>query len=222
MSYSQLFLVLLLSTLSVLVQSALTNEFDYCGIDGRKYLDYNFTGDHNVAGEGCTLGNKTNCLCSIDYNDNSSLSPFIWQCGGTVKFGPNGNKTCPPKVPVVKPTGVNSIDFTESMLGVPVVCDTADYPTGFPGDEACGYSECESGGDYTAICACVDFAKRGVNFTGMQWICLHSTCNCPSDGQNTTKTDNSTKADNSSSGAASATPLLFLVGASLALVGAAF
>jgi hypothetical protein len=218
MAYSQLFLVLLLSTLSVLVESSETKEFDYCGVDGRKFLDYNFTGNHNVAGDGCTLGNKTRCLCSIDYNDNSSLSPFIWQCGDTVEFGPKGNKTCPKTVPVLKPTGVNSIDFTESMLGVPVECDTATDPTGYPGDEPCGYSECESGGDYSAICGCVDGSQRpDVAFNTTQWICLHSTCNCPSNGENTTN-----MTGNSAGVAASTTSLVFWVGASLALIGAAF
>jgi hypothetical protein len=178
MVHRKLLLVLLAASLNGLVHSAGFAEGDYCGVDGAKFLDYNFTGNFNVAGDGCTLGNKTNCLCSIDYNDESSLSPFIWQCGA-VEFGPKGNKTCPATVPVVKPTGVNSIDFSESMLGVPVDCDTALNPTGYPGDEACGYSECESGGDYSAICGCVDGSRPDVGFSTTQWICLHSTCNCP-------------------------------------------
>jgi hypothetical protein len=219
MAYFKFFLVLLLSTLNVLVQSTGTKEFDYCGVDGEKFLDYNFTGNHNVAGLGCTLGNKTNCLCSIDYNDQSSLSPFIWQCG-TVEFGPKGNKTCPATVPVVKPTGVNSIDFSESMLGVSVTCDTAVNPTGYPGDEACGYSECEKGGDYSAICGCVDFSQRDdVELKGVQWICLHSTCNCPEDGTVTGNKNSTT--NNSTSAAASTLPLSFLAGFAVALVGAA-
>ena len=184
MKYSKLFLAAVLArSTSVFVQGTGRHEYDFCGIYGANALDDNYTGTHPVAGLGCTLDDKTHCLCSIDYNRPSERSPFIWQCGGQVEFGPKGNKVCPDTVPVIKPTGVDSMDFTESpTLGVVVECDTKLHPSGYPGDELCGYSECESGGDSSAICACVDFTGLvDANRTGMQWICLHSKCNCPAD-----------------------------------------
>jgi hypothetical protein len=144
-------------------------EGDSCEINGADYLDYNFTGQYTVAGEGCSLENntKTNCLCSIDYTDGTDKSPFIWQCFGAVKFGPKEGKICPKTVPVVKQTGVKPIDFSESQLGVAVPCNSS-HPTGYLDDYACGYSECETGGSYSALCGCA----------GEYWICLHSKCNC--------------------------------------------
>jgi hypothetical protein len=81
---------------------------------------------------------------------------------------------------VIKRVGVGSIDFTEELEGVPVPCNTTIHPTGYPGDEVCGYSECESGGSYTAVCGCVDSGTRTdpTESSGMQWICIHSTCGC--------------------------------------------
>jgi hypothetical protein len=200
-------------------------EYDLCGVDGERVTDYNYTVEHNLAGDGCTLGKKTNCLCSIDYSDQSSpLPPFKWLCG-TVEFGPKGNKTCPNTVPVVKQIGFDSPDVTESMLAVVAECNTTIHPTGYPGDESCGYSECESGGSYTALCGCVDFSQHEYNITdGMQWVCLYSACNCPGD-ENRTATDDGTKmtgTDNNSTSAAATAPLgVFLAGVALALVGVA-
>jgi hypothetical protein len=174
-----MFLVVALLTFNV--ANAAFEEGEYCGVNGKKFMEYNFTGEYAVAGKGCTLENntKTRCFCSIDYTDRASGSPFIWQCFDAVKFGPVGEKVCPATVPVVKPTGVNQIDFSESMLGVAAACNTSENPTGRPGDEVCSYSECESGGKYSAICGCVDLSQREeLNATGMQWFCLHSTCSC--------------------------------------------
>jgi hypothetical protein len=161
--------VLLLLNHSNVVHGAAFKEGDSCEINGADYMDYNFTGQYTVAGKGCSLENntKTNCLCSIDYTDGTDKSPFIWQCFGAVKFGPIEGKICPKTVPVVKQTGVKEIDFSESQLDVPVPCNSS-HPTGYGGDDACGYSECETGGSYSAICGC----------TGKYWICLHSKCNC--------------------------------------------
>jgi hypothetical protein len=168
------FLLVFAALLNVFVQrtGAIVQEYDLCGVDGERVTDYNYTVEHNLAGDGCTLGNKTNCICSIDYSDQSSpLPPFKWLCG-TVEFGPKGTKTCPPTVPVVKQIRVDSPNFTESMLDVTVPCNTTIHPTGYPGDESCGYSECESGGNFTALCGCVDFSQHQYNIAdGVQWVC---------------------------------------------------
>jgi hypothetical protein len=89
-----------------------------------------------------------------------------------VKFGPQAGKVCPDTVPVVKPIGVGFIGFRPEKLGVP--CNDTVHPAGLVvGDEPCEYSECESGGSYSAICGCIQIDENGP-----QWICLHSTCNC--------------------------------------------
>eukprot|EP00536_Pseudo-nitzschia_multiseries_P000165 jgi/Psemu1/233351/estExt_Genewise1.C_30098 len=61
------------------------------------------------------------------------------------------------------------------LQGIP--CDTSIHPTGRPGDEVCPYSDCDEGGDHSAICACVDLAKYGMG-SGTEWVCMHSTCSC--------------------------------------------
>jgi hypothetical protein len=156
-----------------------TTEGDTCGIEGSNFLETDFIGSAAVAGDGCTLGSDTNCLCAPNFDDVESLSGFTWQCNGEVQFGPKNDKVCPEKVPVIHREGVNSIEFNEDLLGVPVPCNTSIHPTGRPGDEVCGYSECESGGSFTAICGCVDLGNRSdVTTSEMQWICLHSTCGC--------------------------------------------
>jgi hypothetical protein len=161
------------------VSSTALEMGETCGVDGSGFLEPDFLGNVSVAGKGCVSGNNTNCLCAPDFDDKQSLSAFRWQCNGDVEFGPKNGKVCPLTVPVIKEMGVASINFSEAMLGVPVPCNTTIHPTGRPGDEACGYSECESGGSYSAICGCVDLGDRSeVNASGMQWICLHSTCGC--------------------------------------------
>jgi len=46
----------------------------------------------------------------------------------------------------------------------------------------CPYSECDDGGDTSAICACIDLAKYGLG-EGEEWYCLHSTCSCAPVGE---------------------------------------
>jgi hypothetical protein len=58
-------------------------------------------------------------------------------------------------------------------------CNLTVHPSGRYGDEVCGYSTCEEGGDYSAVCACVDLERvRGIEGAGQQWFCLHSKCGC--------------------------------------------
>ena len=171
----------------VVSDSELLQRGDFCGVLGKDFLNENFTGSVAVAGDGCVSGNNTNCLCAPNFDDGQSLSGFVWQCNGDVKFGPKNGKVCPPKVPVVKSMGIDSIDFSESLLGVPVPCNTSIHPGGRPGDEVCGYSECETGGSFSAICGCVDLGQRDeVDSVGSQWICLHSTCGCKLDDDSPT------------------------------------
>ena len=133
----------------------------------------------------------TNCLCAPNFDDSQSLSGFVWQCNGKVEFGPKNGKVCPEKVPVIKREGVDSIDFSEELLSAGAPCNTTFNPTGYPGDESCGYSECETGGSYSAICGCVDLGNRSeVETSGMQWICLHSKCRCSLDEDDATVVQN--------------------------------
>lgn len=152
-------------------------EGDACGVTSRDFLNYDFASNYTVAGEGCTLGNETGCYCAPDFSDNAALSDWKWQCNDTVKFGPVEGKVCPATVPVPKKNGISDSSFEESMLGVPVYCNTTIHPTGRGGDEVCDYSECETGGSFSAICACVDLDDRGIG-GGVQWFCMHSKCSC--------------------------------------------
>lgn len=161
--------------------TALTfDEGDTCGVTSKNFLEAEFLGNYRVAGsEGCALRNSTQpCYCAPNLADATSLSEWKWQCGEDVQFGPKNGKVCPTTVPVLKKYGVDSISFSEAMLGVAVECDPTVHPTGYPDDEVCGYSECENGGEYSAICACVSLDDRGVENGGNQWFCLHSTCDC--------------------------------------------
>jgi hypothetical protein len=123
-----------------------------------------------------------------------------------VNFGPNPStgKVCPATVPVAK--GLGELEFvmkmnralqsdassekdtsttpavvgigTESQLQkMSVSCNTTVHPTGQPGDEVCPYSDCDEGGDHSAICACLDLSKYGMG-EGEEWVCMHATCNC--------------------------------------------
>jgi hypothetical protein len=164
---------LLLNHLNV-AHGAAFKEGDFCDVDGADYLDYNFTGEYAVAVEGCLLENntKTNCLCSGDYSDEDNQGLFIWQCNGMAKFGPKVGKTCPDTVPLVKKTGVDADNFSESESSTTVACNSTIHPGGYNDDYACGYSECETGGSYSAICGCIE----------EKWICLHSECKCGEGG----------------------------------------
>jgi hypothetical protein len=161
-------------------KAAVYQQGDTCGVSGNDVLGDNFTGSVAVAGNGCTLGNNSNCLCAPNLNDGGDVSDFIWQCNGTVEAGPIDGKVCPNTIPVPVSKNVTSSDSgnaTESMLDVSITCNTTIHPTGGPGDPNCAYSDCESGGNFSAICGCFDLGSQG----GMIWICLRSTCDCGDD-----------------------------------------
>mmetsp|Transcript_49718 Transcript_49718/g.55412 ORF Transcript_49718/g.55412 Transcript_49718/m.55412 type:complete len:310 (+) Transcript_49718:81-1010(+) len=77
-----------------------------------------------------------------------------------------------PPVPVVASVGTES---QQQQLSVP--CNLDLHPTGRPGDEVCPYSDCDDGGEHSAICACIDLEKYGMG-TGTEWVCMHATCQC--------------------------------------------
>ena len=163
------------------------------------FLNYDYRSDYMVAGEtGCSLGDDSGCFCAPNLTDGDALSEWEWQCNGVVNFGPITSKICPDLVPVAKGLGLlESVDNrnrarslqadevgkiasvgTESMQQkIGVECDTSIHPTGRPGDEVCPYSDCDEGGDHSAICACVDLSKYGMG-DGMEWVCMHATCSC--------------------------------------------
>jgi hypothetical protein len=175
--------------LSATVATATATSFqhgDACGVSSRDFLTYDFRSDFLVAGEeGCTLGDDTQCYCAPDLNDGESLSEWKWQCNSienTVTFGPKNNKACPESVPVAKGLGDLDVILNRRALQVQerVPCDTAINPTGRPGDEFCPYSDCDEGGDHSAICACIDLGQYGMG-DGMEWVCMHATCSCEGD-----------------------------------------
>jgi len=169
-----------LASVALLVASAAAiKQGDTCGVESKDFMEAEYLGDYAVAGAGCSLSDGgEKCFCAPDLSDEENLSEWKWQCGDNVQFGPKNDKVCPDTVPVPKKYGVDSVSFSEAQLGVPVECDTATNPIGYPDDEVCGYSECEDGGEYSAVCACVDLEKRGVQGGGQQWFCLHATCAC--------------------------------------------
>mmetsp|Transcript_499 Transcript_499/g.823 ORF Transcript_499/g.823 Transcript_499/m.823 type:complete len:207 (+) Transcript_499:50-670(+) len=151
---------------------------DACGVDGADFLDDSFTANFRVSGgPGCSLGaDQTNCYCSAVLGDADPLGEWIWQCNSVtpeaVPFGPASGKICPAEIPV--PVGFNE-DINPS-------CDSSS-PTGQNGDPPCAYSDCETGGDFSAVCGCVDLTfGQGDNDAGdLQWFCLHSNCYCGSE-----------------------------------------
>lgn len=158
-------------------------EGDYCNVTSRDFVNPNFLSEYTVAGDGCTLEDdtKSSCFCAPVLNNDEALSDWKWQCGGTVNFGPVPGKTCPTRVPVPSLLGLGNESesgVVESMLGAGAVCNSTIHPTGYAGDEVCAYSECESGGDRAAVCACVNTENLGVKGGGEEWFCLHSQCEC--------------------------------------------
>lgn len=154
------------------------HEGDTCGVKSSDFFNGYFVGDYLVAGaEGCTLADgQTGCYCAPDLTDGQSLGEWKWQCNGLVAFGPADGKTCPSTIPV--PKGYEDLEVVPKQATTPVVaCNTTVNPTGQEGDEVCPYSDCDTGGDTSAICACVDLAKYDLG-DGQQWICMHSTCSC--------------------------------------------
>ena len=155
-------------------------EFDSCGVLSSDFLNDEFLGKYRVAGpEGCALeGNAaSDCFCGPEIDGEERLGEWIWQCGKNITFGPVAPKTCPEVVPVPSLMGdldKEAVDFMREAKELD--CDPSIHPTGFPGDEVCSYSTCDEGGDFTAVCACVDLSRMGIE--GSQWHCLHSTCSC--------------------------------------------
>jgi len=173
---------LAVSTALLATSAAAFKQGDACGVTSADFMESEYLGDYAVSGPGCALSDGgEECFCAPDLSDSENLSEWKWQCGEDVQFGPKGDKVCPDSVPVPKKYGVDSVSFSEAMLGVPVPCDTSVNPTGYPDDEVCGYSECEQGGEYSAVCACVDLEER-VPGAGQQWFCLHATCACEAEG----------------------------------------
>ena len=171
---------------------------DTCGVTSSDFLTYSYRSEYLVAGQaGCTLGGdgSTGCFCAPDLTDGESLSEWKWQCNNSVVFGPTTDqKTCPESVPV--PKGFGELDVVlnrrhrmlqQQQPQQRVPCDTSIHPTGRPGDEVCPYSDCDDGGDHSAICACIDMEQYGMG-EGMEWVCMHATCSCgdDADGKHTT------------------------------------
>jgi len=170
---------------------------DTCGVTSTDFMNYDYRSDFLVAGEaGCTFGDDTKCFCAPNLQDEKPLSEWQWQCNNVVKFGPTTpSKVCPGFVPVAKGLGqldivfhrnralqsetnnIMSLDKESQEQQLKVQCDTAIHPTGRPGDEVCPYSDCDEGGDHSAVCACVDLDKYGMG-EGMEWVCMHANCNC--------------------------------------------
>jgi len=169
---------------------------DACGVTSRDFLNYDFRSDWMVAGEaGCTLGEETGCFCAPDLEDGESKGAWKWQCNNVVNFGPHDPsvKSCPDVVPVGKDlgplyfgrnraraletSGTDAADLPAMNMQAGAACDTAIHPTGHPGDEVCPYSDCDEGGDHSAICACIDREQYGMG-VGMEWVCMHATCRC--------------------------------------------
>ena len=165
---------------------------DVCGVIGSDFMNDDFSGDFLVAGaKGCTFGDlQEGCYCAPDFVDKVSMSEWKWQCGETVKFGPAEGKVCPDTVPLAKGLpGIfvvprRSLDSAEvgaagngDDVWQPIECDLSIHPSGRPGDEVCPYSDCDEGGNNSAICGCVELSKYGMG-VGQRWFCMHSTCSC--------------------------------------------
>ena len=162
---------------------------DTCGVTSSDFLTYSYRSEYLVAGQtGCTLGGdgSEGCFCAPDLSDGESLSEWKWQCNNSVAFGPTTDqKTCPESVPVPKEFGeldvvLNRRRGLQQQPQQRVSCDTNIHPTGRPGDEVCPYSDCDDGGDHSAICACIDMEQYGMG-EGTEWICMHATCSCGDD-----------------------------------------
>merc|ERR1712238_57271 len=72
---------------------------------------------------------------------------------------------------------VASVGTESQQTKLSVPCNLDIHPTGRPGDEVCPYSDCDEGGEHSAICACIDLEKYGMG-TGTEWVCMHATCDC--------------------------------------------
>ena len=151
---------------------------DTCGVNGADFLDATFAGEFRVAGEtGCTIDLATGCFCAPKIGDEDQLGEWIWQCNSQspsqdeqlVPFGPAPGKICPSEIPV--PVGYEG--------DINPLCNFTQHPTGQEDDPPCGYSDCDQGGNFSAVCGCVDLAfGKGKEATDFQWYCLHASCHC--------------------------------------------
>merc|ERR1719491_1296354 len=153
-----------------------------------------------IGGGGDTATEESGCFCAPNLEDGQGLGEWEWQCNNIVNFGPNpeSGKVCPSKVPVPKGLGelkwviksdrvleagdlpvpvVASVGTESQQQKMSVPCNLDIHPTGRPGDEVCPYSDCDDGGEHSAICACIDLEKYGMG-TGTEWVCMHATCEC--------------------------------------------
>jgi hypothetical protein len=168
-------IILVVAVMAVATQSVYGADFvngDQCGVTAEDMFKSDFAGEYLVAGStGCQLegGTQSNCYCAPNLKDGDRTSPFTWQCGGSVVFGPQGNKTCPAWA---------TSEIPKNGVGERVQCDPAQHPGGRPGDEVCAYSDCDNGGTSSAICACIAPKDYAQGNTTASWVCLHSTCNC--------------------------------------------
>jgi len=207
---------------------------DSCGVTSTNFLNYDYRSDYMVAGEkGCSLGenNDTGCFCAPNLQDGQSLSEWQWQCNGVVNFGPSSpSKTCPDVVPVPKGLGlldsvvadrnrrvladkvVASVGSESLQQKMGVACDTAIHPTGRPGDEVCPYSNCDEGGDHSAICACIDLGKYGMG-DGMEWVCMHATCSCGAAAEQDNETESTLATEDAEAEASSSSSAAMVVSA---------
>lgn len=195
---------------------------DTCGVTSTNFLNYDYRSEYMVAGEtGCSLGDDIGCFCAPNLADGESLGEWEWQCNGDVKFGPVSSKTCPDVVPVAKGLGnlesvvnrnlARNLDVDKVTS---VACDTNMHPTGRPGDEVCPYSDCDQGGDHSAICACIDLGKYGLG-DGMEWVCMHSTCSCSDQDDKNVDSNNIDEGEASKESAAGASVLSVMVSVSM-------
>lgn len=165
--------------------AAVIREFDTCGVLSSDFMNDSFEGQYRVAGPtGCALGlassSANDCFCGPEIDGEERLGEWLWQCGDNIAFGPVSTKTCPAEAPVPvinNEAGITADVVRELREAGEMDCDVDIHPGGHPGDEVCGYSDCDQGGDFTAVCACVDMSRYGVE-GGPQWHCLHSTCSC--------------------------------------------
>eukprot|EP00798_Chlamydomonas_sp_ICE-L_P008807 gene8807-33677_t len=157
--------------LNLLALSLAALQGDECGIHGGDIFDGDNEAENLVSGPGCTMEDgRSECYCA-SLKDSDPTGIWVWQCnipGVTlVEFGPVAGKTCPDAIPVPKGKYDSELEYPS--------CDTDLHPTGLAGDPSCGYDDCSTGGDNTAVCGCVDRARYRIG-EGQAWYCLHSTC----------------------------------------------
>jgi hypothetical protein len=198
---------------SLLAAEGTFQNGDSCGVKSSDFVNDYFAGKFLVAGtSGCNLSDdETGCFCAPDFDDQDPLSEWKWQCNDSVDFGPVDGKVCPDTMPIPKESLPFEIEVSRSAAENTLACDTSVHPTGRPGDEVCPYSDCDQGGDTSAICGCVNLANYGMG-EGQQWFCLQSTCSCEEEGgMEETGGMEGTEPPSSSSVMATVVPLLLAI-----------